>query len=43
MSDSGGWSTQVGIGTLANDAAVISQYLGAITSYKVTVEFYTTR
>ena len=43
MDAGGGWSTQVGIGTLANDAAVISQKTGAINSYTVTVDFYTTR
>ena len=43
MNDNGGWSTQAGIGTLANDAAVISQFLNAINPYKVTVDFYTTR
>ena len=43
MDDNGGWSKQAGIGTAANDTAVVSQFLGAINSYKVTVEFYTTR
>ena len=43
MDDNGGWSKQAGIGTVANDAAVVSQFLGAINPYKVTVEFYTTR
>ena len=43
MNDSNGWSTHAGIGTIANDAAVISQYLEAINPYKVTVDFYTTR
>ena len=43
MNDNGGWSKQAGIGTVANDAAVVSQFLGAINPYKVTVEFYTTR
>lgn len=43
MDDNGGWSTQAGIGTVANDVAVVSQFLGAINPYKVTVEFYTTR
>lgn len=32
-----------GLGTLANDAAVISQTTGAINPYKITVDFYTTR
>jgi len=43
MDDNGGWSTQAGIGTVANDAAAVSQLLGAINPYEVTVEFYTTR
>ena len=43
MDDNGGWSTQSGIGTVANDAAAISQLLGAINPYKITVEFYTMR
>lgn len=43
MDAAGGWSTQVGLGTVANDAAVISQNTGAIRPYKVTVYFYTTR
>lgn len=43
MNDNGGWSKQAGIGTVANDAAVISQALRAINPYKVTVDFYTTR
>jgi len=43
MDDNGGWSTQAGIGTVANDAATVSQLLGAINPYKITVEFYTTR
>ena len=43
MNDSGGWSMHAGIGTLANDAAVISQFLEAINPYDITVDFYTTR
>ena len=43
MDDDGGWSTRAGIGTVANDVAAVSQFLGAINPYGVTVEFYTTR
>ncbi len=43
MDDKGGWSAQASKGTIANDAANISQRLGAIKPYKVKVEFYTTR
>ncbi len=43
MDDNGGWSTQASLGTVANDAAHISQKLGAINPYHVTVDFYTTR
>lgn len=43
MSQDGSFSAEMGLGTIANDAAVISQLLGAINPYNVTVEFYTTR
>lgn len=43
MGDDGEFSMQAGLGTVANDAAVISQALGAINPYEVTVDFYTTR
>ena len=43
MDDNGGWSTQSGIGTIANDAAAFSQFFGAINPYNITVEFFTTR
>ncbi len=43
MDDNGGWSKEASIGTVANDAAAISQKLGAIQPYKVTVKFFTTR
>ena len=43
MNDDKGWSTKVGLGTVANDIAVVSQRLGAIKPYDITVEFYTTR
>lgn len=43
MGDDGEFSMQAGLGTIANDAAVISQSLGAINPYEVTVDFYTTR
>lgn len=42
MSD-GDYSMQVGLGTVANDAAVISQNTGAINEYWIRVDFYTTR
>ena len=41
--DDGDISMQAGLGTLANDAAVLSQSMGAINPYRVTVDFYTTR
>ena len=41
--DDKGWSTQAGLGTVANDVAVVSQALGAINPYEVYVEFYTVR
>jgi len=43
MGDDGEFAMQAGLGTVANDAAVVSQSLGAINPYDVTVEFYTTR
>ncbi len=43
MDDKGGWSKEASLGTVANDAANISQKLGAINPYMVNVEFYTTR
>ena len=43
MSDNGEFSSQIGLGAIANDAAVILQQCGAITPYKVTVDFWTTR
>ena len=43
MGDDRKFSMQAGLGTVANDAAVISQSLGAISPYKITVDFYTTR
>lgn len=42
MSD-GDYSMQVGLGTVANDAAVISQNTGAINEFWIRVDFYTTR
>ena len=38
-----GFSWTASTGTIANDAAVISQATGAINPYKITVDFYTTR
>ncbi len=43
MSDGGDYSTQAGKGTIANDVAVVSQELGVINPYYITVDFYTTR
>ena len=43
MGDVGEFSIQAGLGTIANDTAVISQSSGAINPYEVTVDFYTTR
>ncbi len=43
MSQDGTFSNTIRLGTIANDAAVISQALGAINAYNVHVEFYTTR
>lgn len=43
MSNSGEWAWDVGLGTVANDLAYVSQNLGAIQSYGVTVDFWTTR
>ena len=43
MSENGEFSFDIGLGTVANDAAVISQKLGAVNPYHVTVQFYTTR
>lgn len=43
MDAEGGWSTQVGLGTVANDVAVVSQALGAIRPYHITVDFWTVR
>ncbi len=37
------WSKEVGVGTVANDVAVVSQLTGAIQPYYVTVDFWTTR
>ena len=37
------WSKEIGLGTIANDAAVVSQLTGAIQPYYVTVDFWTTR
>ena len=37
------FSTKAGFGTIANDAAFVSQKLGAINPYEIKVEFYTTR
>ena len=39
----GAWSWDAGFGTIANDAAVLSQDLGAISPYEIIVDFYTTR
>lgn len=39
MGDNGEWSSEVGLGTVANDVAVYSQKVGAIKPYAVTVEF----
>lgn len=43
MNSNGEWSKEIGLGTLANDAAYISQKCGAINPYNITVEFWTTR
>lgn len=43
MKDEKNISFNAGIGTLANDAAVMSQLLNAITPYNITVDFYTVR
>ena len=43
MTDSGDWSWDVGLGTVANDVAVVSQQTGAIQPYHITVSFWTTR
>ncbi len=43
MAANGEFTLKAGLGTIANDAAVLSQWLGAIVPYKVTVDFYTTR
>ena len=43
MADGGGWSKQAGLVTIANDAAVLSQALGVIHPYNVTVDFWTVR
>ncbi len=43
MDDEGGWSTQASLGTVANDAAAVSQFLGAINPYKIKVYFNTVR
>ena len=43
MDENGKGSTKVGLGTLANDLAVVSQKTGAINSYKIKVEFKTER
>lgn len=37
------WSKEFGLGTVANDVAVVSQKTGAIQPYRVTVDFWTTR
>ena len=37
------FSTDVGLGTIANDVAFFSQKLGAVNPYYIYVEFYTTR
>ena len=37
------FSAKAGFGTVANDAAFVSQKLGAINPYEIEVEFYTTR
>lgn len=37
------WSKKFGLGTIANDVAVVSQKTGAIQPYNVTVDFWTTR
>lgn len=43
MAEDGGWSRDIGKGTVANDIAVVSQKTGAIHPYKVTVDFWTVR
>lgn len=43
MGEDGKLSLNASLGTIANDAAVISQLSDAINPYKVTVDFYTTR
>ena len=43
MTNSGDLSWDVGLGTVANDTAFVSQSLGAIQPYHVTVDFWTTR
>ena len=37
------WSKEIGLGTVANDVAVVSQLTGAIQPYYVTVDFWTVR
>lgn len=43
ITSDGELSQNFGIGTISNDFAVLSQKLGAISPYKVTVDFYTVR
>lgn len=43
MTNSGDWSWDVGLGTIANDVTVVSQNIGTIQPYHVTVDFWTTR
>ena len=43
MSENGEFSFDIGLGTVANDVALVSQKLGAINPYRVKVQFYTTR
>lgn len=43
MGENGKLSLEASLGTVANDAATISQFFDVINPYKVTVDFYTTR
>ena len=38
-SEGGGYSSNVGLGTIANDAALVSQLLGVIVWYYITIDF----
>lgn len=43
MSDDGSFQFDASLGTVANDAAYISQKTGAIKPYGITVDFWITR